>query len=143
MVLCGKWLCKMHYFIFLFDAGINSEPFYQTFSSTDLSFDILLALISLKMTYIYKKISKLDIMTLYYFQSSLKVFFYYTHEHHSLVLKKIGRLCLSFSKKEEPMWPESNTVLYIQASHVPVHSEEFCTVIYNPLTHPPPHNTWN
>lgn len=88
MVLCGKWLCKMHYFIFSFDAGINSEPFYQTFSSTDLSFNILLALISLKMTYIYKKISKLDIMTMYYFQSSLKVFFYYTHEHHSLVLKK-------------------------------------------------------
>lgn len=130
MVLCGKWLCKMHY-IFIWCRHwyyINSEPFYQTFSSTDLSFNILLALISLKMTYIYKKISKLDIMTLYYFQSSLNFFFYYTHEHHSLVFKK-GRLCLSFKKVRE-------NVTRIQ--HCIVYTEKSCTLWRNCTIIPPP-----
>lgn len=83
------------------------------------------------MTYIYKKISKLDIMTLYYFQSSLNFFFYYTHEHHSLVFKKklVDYVWVLQKSKSKCDHAESNAVLYIQANHV--HSEEFCIAIYN------------
>lgn len=75
------------------------------------------------MTYIYKKISKLDIMTLYYFQSSLKVFclLYTWTSFFSLKKKLVDYVWVLQKSKSKCDHAESNTVLYIQANHV--HSE--------------------